>query len=749
MGSDYAVLSRTGMTDREDTVCTVHRVKDGNASPWAYAEVQKIIDRLGPASSECHVSVRNLTQEDEEAVNLCLQGPSGPLSPPRLPGGSRIKVLAGDGDTVLFAGELARVAELNQAGTVRLIFKDDKTYLNRIPVSGSFVWDTESDEEKLVPRLPLRWNPEGRGNCLEIKSDGSDRLLPMFTHVSWSRADMEAEPYEADDEKVYPTFWTPARALLHLWYRMIEFAWSTAPAKFRCTPNVDTDRVDWPEESLAFTAGEMHKKLADPGNSLNAKSFGTILSAILDATGMYAWRLGYRDDGGASSYIEIVPRVPAESGATAEPVADGLEIEIQRAGAADDINTAYDFISERDYDQTITQIEAEGAPIEIEAELKYENGENDTLEPAWTSDEENAFYHIVQGIGGDNEHAYVDGENMDGEEGRPNVLKNTIEAVQLARAEFPLVWRAFRLKAGTDLDTILKGGATEPLADWWDWLLQHPRPLAGEEQCQRIFTEEDDEPVETDDRYQVRIQVDPGATGLNYHTTHANPGLRVTAAGLIFLDGLTDELAGLDNIYNGSLVMDPGNVSLRAIKINAVIPHDARIRSMAALQAGEADEASGISALDPNGIAAELAPAWLQLGTGPSAHVMATADIDHIEGFRLQYQVLSNPSARSSYGEDADGQPIEPPLNREYRSDQADLDALASKRFRDRARVGRVDQWRYIGIRPEFRAGTWINRIVTKGRGDNNVSRLVNAACVETVWHVVGAQVTEIKLEGF
>ena len=750
MGSDYSVVSRSGSADRVDTVATIHRISRGAASPWLYAEVEKIVDRVGPGHSECHVTVRNLSRDDEEAVALCLQGPDGQLSPPQLPGGSRIKVLADEGDTILFAGELARVAEFNRAGAVRLVFHDDKSYLDRIPIAGTFIYDTEADVEKLVPRLPLRWNPEGRGNCLRILSEGNDEPMPMFSHVSFARAAMDALPYTAGDENVFPTFWTPARALVHLCYRLFYYDWDSAPEAFRHTPRVDTQKVEWPGDSLNFASPEMLKKLPDPGNALNGKSFSEILSEILEATGMYHWRLGYKNDNYGTSVIQIVPRVRPEAqqvqaAQTADPPVRGIDIEIQRGGDADDINTAYDFQSERDYSRTVTQVHVEGAPIEIEAEFKYENGADDTLEPAWNADDQAAHTAIIMGTGGGGTYARVDDVDMDGTNGRPKVLINTIEAVQLARAEYPLVWRAFKLKRGTKLDTVMKGGVGEPLLIFFDWLLQHFRPFAGEDQAQRIF---DENGIETDERYQVRIQVDPGCTGAAYHTVHANPGLRPTARGLIFIDGLTDELAAQDNLYNGSLIMDPLNVSLKWIKINAVVNHDARCRSVAALQAVQVEGAVGLSTQDPNLIAPELDPSWLQVGMGPSAYGLASADIDHPEGFRQQYQVASYPSAKSSYGVDSEGQPIESPLNRPLRDDQADLDAVAAKRLRDKARVGHVDAWRYIGIRPEFRAGTFIDRIATKG-STSPVQRAVNAAIVETTFHINGPQVSEIKLEGF
>jgi hypothetical protein len=190
------------------------------------------------------------------------------------------------------------------------------------------------------------------------------------------------------------------------------------------------------------------------------------------------------------------------------------------------------------------------------------------------------------------------------------------------------------------------------------------------------------------------------------------------------------------------MIIDPNNLELKYLRINAVVNHDARVRSIAALQASETHVAAGISAQDPNGIAPEVDPTWLNIGTGPAGYALASADVDHPEGLRLQRQVDSYPSAKGTYGGET------APLNREYRTDQADLDAIAAKRLRDRARPGRVDAWRYIGIRPEFRAGTFIDSIVTKG-GTQNVRRIVNACVVEATFNFKGPQVTEVKLEGF
>lgn len=752
MGADYTVVSRSSNADREDTVVTVHRVgRGGYARPWLYAQVEKIVDRTGPQASECHLTVRNLDADDEEAVRVCLQSSDGALSPAKLPGGSRIKAVDGDG-ACIFCGELARVVELNRAGTVKLIFHDDKSYLSRIPVWGTFLWDTHDDQEKLIPRLPLRWNPEGQGNCIEIsESGGMSGLLPMMTHLSYAKATMEAVPYNKGDDpdNFTPTFWTPLRALRHLWYRMMAYTWDSAPAGFIHIPRPDLEKIDWPEASLAFSAPEMSKKLPDPGNRLNGLSFAEILTEILEATGSYGWRLNYLNDSTAKSVIEIFQRVPIQNadGSLFNTGVTGIPIEIQRGGIADDINTAFDFQSERDYSKTVTQLTVEGAPLELELSLQLtDGGATDTLERAWTDDDQKGFSDIIKGLGtgSDGAHALVDGQLMDGKDGRPCVFINTTEAVQLARAEYPLCWRAFKLKPGAALDALLKGGTGDPLTDFFEWLHHYDRPIAGEDQVQKIL---DKDGQETEERFQVRIEVDPARDGKNYHTAHANPGLRPTPRGIIFLDGLTDEQGDVDRIYNGSMLVDPENLQLRYIKLNAVLNHDARCRSIAALQSN-VQGLGGLNVMDPNNITPELDPSWLDMGTGPSAYTLAAADVDHVDGFRRQIQVNSWPSAKASYGKDADNKDIPPPLNREYRTDQADLDALAARRFRDRAKVARVDSWRYIGIRPEFRAGVFIDTIETR-EGSPDVTRIVNAAVAEATFHVSGAQATEIKLEGF
>jgi hypothetical protein len=726
MGNEYAVLDRVPSADRLDSQATVAFCSNGNALD--YAQVLKVTERAAPHPSTAEIMIRNVDSDDQDANDITLQSPDGALSPQSIPGGTRMRI-ENDGDT-LFIGEVLRRDEMGAAGAVKLTLHNDQALLARLPVYGCLCWDPDDTTPgpKFIPRLPIRFNPFGFGNCREQNVAGCSWPIPFFTSIAYQKADMDAVAGSGTQ-----TFWTPLRVLRHLWYRLTFYDWEpgSPPHPYAHIPRIDPAKIFWPADSIADLSEQMAKKLPD----LNKRSWSLskLLTTLCEISGIYGWATIPYDD--TLSQIVFFPRIPP-GGTTDEPTEaapGGITLDLQRDGVPADLSTMHDFHLTDDYEETLTQICAEGAPIEIECELMMgnENPDDDTLEKAWSPTEESVFIAMIVG---DNTYAknvsmrVLDGSGDD----KLCILAKSTAAIAMAQAAYPTVFRALRIKSGTPFDTIMEG-YNELLKDFASHLLKGYRPLAGDDQVQRVY----DGDTATDIVYQVKIQVSDvpiDETPYTYHTVNANPGLRMTPDGLIWLDGLGTAIDGTDTstdcIYYGSFQVDPYQVLCKRLKINGVILHDARIMSSKGLY----DD------LDPNRIAREIDASWMSKGLGPAGHAVA-ADVDKADGFRWQHQVNSSPM-------DADTiNGVGKPFNREYRTDQADIDAFAERTLKQKARIARAARYSLIGIRPDLRAGTWIESVNLLGAATG--LRRVRAAVIEVSWQYDGRQETSIALEGF
>jgi hypothetical protein len=704
MGNDYQEVSTSITADRTDVNPVLQRLNDGDPVPFAYAQVTKIHDRAGSTPAEMEVIVKNVNGPDDDPTLVTLQN-TGPLCPANLPGGTRVNCVSDN--MTLFLGELAQREEMGSAGAIKLLFEDDRALLRRMPVWGCLVGEAgKATAGKFSPRLPFRVNPFGLGRAILVS--GVSWPVPVFTHVGYTTAAMDAG-------RGYPTFWTPERLWKHLWYRLYFWSGGTGEDAYAHVPRMGT-KFSWAESAVSFAADEMHRKL--PDLQMNGWKTGGIFDKLCEVVGTFGWNLLYS---GTVSAVNIFHRSQIDmSNEPNEPPLEGVEIQLQRAGSADDVNTAYDFHVSDDYRKTVTQVTVEGAPIEIEALLSLTELASDTLEWAHTAAQFSAFKAIIEG---DGTNAVVNGQVV------ADIKCLTREAIDLAKANYPMVG-ALRLKPGADLDTIMSGsGGT--LAALLSNLLQINRPLASDEQIQEIDG--------TDLRYEVRVQVDDTNDGNSWHTV-GNAGFKVRDDGLIIFQNILCDEAGTDALYLGLLADEPSIVTFKHVRINAVVFHDARCSSTVGLRS---DGTFVGKQADPNGIRQELDPSWCVQATGPAEYILASdRDPDMSRpgedgSFRLQHQVGSIPT---------DGQ--SGTLTAIYRDDQTDLDAHAARRLKDLGRIGRAHQWKVIGIRPDYRVGTFISRIRERG-GDKTGTRDIQGAVMDAVFNFHGTQHTQITCEGF
>jgi hypothetical protein len=727
----FAILPSVSTCDREDSRAFLEISSAG----MDYAQVTKYVDRAGAKPSECRVLVRNVEGEYDIAASVLLRT-TGPLSPSALPGYTRAR-LRSDGETLAFLN-LASRKDMGQACGVELVFKDDRWLLEHLPIRGASIAQGTADAV-YSPLFSFHLNPKGMGNCVLVDQAGLDWKLPVFTDVARRNA---LAPAALNDQVGKTTFWTLQLAMRYLWYCLN----GASEAPWEDLPYLDPDKIVWPKESLALFDSDTGRKIL-PDLDLNGWSALAVLDKLLDVSGDYGLRVYPGDD---TSQLAFYPKRPGNL----EAARRGHTLDLQREGAAQDLRTVYDFLAETDYSDAASNVVVEGAPFEIEAEFRYtQTSGTDTLEPAWDAAEAAEMKAIVAGDGTyasvlkdpgstDTARTLVDGHDAagkhPGDEGYdqttavPLIYAKTREAIQLAREHCPRAFRAYRLRY-QNLATILEG-YNSAFAAWSGQVLQRYRAIL-EEQLQLMLTTAGEQ---TDTPYPVRIHVSVH-NQYAYHQVLANAGLRVTADGTLWFDGLTDEQAGGDNIYSGSFLIDPSACAVKDIRLNAVITHDVRVRKVLSL----ADSGDGA---DPNRIGAELDDTVKHKGSGPTKYILATGKepsaVEQLgkSGYRVQHQVGSNPTQNERLAT------VPLPLSRVYRDDTADLEAHAARRFRDLAKLKKAQKWVLIGIRTDLRAGDWLHGIQFVG-GDGGEAYAVNAPIAEVTYDFDGAQKTTVDLE--
>ena len=216
------------------------------------------------------------------------------------------------------------------------------------------------------------------------------------------------------------------------------------------------------------------------------------------------------------------------------------------------MKTIYDGIAETDASELCTGVLVEGAAPKIESEFVYSAGRfSDALALGWTMPEQNGFLQIIS-TGKD-----LSGNDLPG--GVNGSMKNTKAALQAAHASFPRVFRALQIQ-GSGLVSILNGVGGKFTN--YPVLLDFKTPLS--EQLQPYFENSGVQRGRL--RVPIRIQVsditvadqvDPPT----YHDVTFNCGLRISDDGLLWFDGLSDDIAGVDNIYTGTLALYDGTES--------------------------------------------------------------------------------------------------------------------------------------------------------------------------------------------
>ena len=668
--------------------------------------------------------------------------------------GARVRI--DNGAEPLFLGQLIRRRDQGQGNAIIWEAWDDRWLLSKIPVRGCLVWDPVDLRVKFISSFVARVNPLGRRNCIGAAIAGIDGTVPVFSALPEQQGGYDDSDTDNTLSSGALSAWTPSKWIKYLCALSNIAAAGVDGANVGSWRSLSSSkRLGWKYMDCSFPS--------DPGQSMDRKipdrifQGQTILHSLneaLQAAGSYGTTIGYDNDssGKLKSFVKFFPRDKSKRGtggsAGTNPPRNNI-IYLQRGGDAADIRTAFDFELDEDASEVCESALVDGAQICVEAQLQYANSaswqtspaSSDVLQPSWTQDDFIAFGNIVMGTGPgapaspsyaryplrqpdvtrNETWSSVKWTDANGTGANPLAHIKSKEAVQLARQILPRVLRAFEVNSRNAASIL--AGHNGVFSDTTKYpYLKTPRPILPE-QLQYYL---DQNTRKTRVPFPIRIQIATHGSGA-WHDVTSNHGLRVTHDGLIWLDGLTDDLDGADAIYTGQLSLgpyagsSPPPIAIRDIRINAAVPADLRKSAIS-------DDSSG--RLDPS-LATDLGGGMLLY-------------IDSPDGFHEDHQVNSYPSAVGSFvgtiSQSGSPVAISTPLNRVLFDDSTRIATHAQRRIRDKKWIRRASSWKLIGIRPDYDAGMYIDTIKVSGQsGDRDYTI---QAPVESVTYDFVNQVT-------
>ena len=685
----FSVGKISAVVERDELSCVAVAL-DGTEAPLDFLQVLSIQDAKGPSPGKAVCRVTHAAGMDSADQISLPSAQDAYFGPKQFKGWARVKFTC-DGSTI-FIGNLTNRIEKGEKNYIQLTFKSDLALLGKIPVRGCLVRDPYTGDVRFVPGYTPIMNPDGFNNCTKAVVNGIDGQVWVFTPMAFANAAGAWTDGVGDDSAAGTAVpWTSERALVY-WAVYVAFNPGPAYPEF-----VKLDQTKLLFEPPSFADALMKQKLPEVGFK-GMRVLGAV-QRTLDAVGHFDLGILYADD---LSILQFRPKTNEANGVHVS----GLDIPIQLSGAVEDIKAIFDFELETDYSDLATGVLIEGDTVKIESEWSYDPAAEDasTLRKAWTADEQTNFAAIINGNGvwakGPATPADLNTPGnwvvMDGGGGRPAITFHSVEALKLARQCFPKVWRAYSLQA--DQSTV--GGATAlarlaGVANKFGAVTPLSINRAIDDVQLQPFFESDAASQNTRGRlrWPARVQVKP-ASG-QWHDAAYNNGLRVENDGLLYFDGLTDDQAGDDNIYNLSLAAEPANVTARALRVNAYIAHDTRIK--------HALDVFWDTSADPNKIKDEIAPSVSNKASrlGFQHYVLAP------DAFREEHQVSSRP-----IGSGVKADTI-------LHTDDLQIAGAASRKLRAFATVKKKQIWWLPGIRLEFPAGQMIGKIVFKGAGEN------------------------------
>lgn len=636
----------------------------------------------------------------------------------------------------------------------------------------------DAENVKFISRFITRVNPGGLWNCTMgtvtlIRGSAAARggiayretlRIPMFAPVAslgrvYESPD-EAHPHDSTlkDGQIIP--WTPRRFLQYLWFISTvskeDLVYGIREDEWRNIV-LDNTNVVWKPETITSMVGidpsafyanpdnipatEGTSATADPlDRKMPDMTFHGVrlLEAInqtLQTAGTHGFLMNpvvaneYSGETVCKGNLEFYPKgFTALCNGTG-----GMDIKLQRKGGVTNPDTAYDFELHEDYSEVCESVLVEGATVLVETRISYDPTDtntvrNSSLKPCWTPVEETAFLAVIEGSNtsdltktwaiipptqykpGDLVPDYstwipCDGELVGGVQ-HPFAYAKSKESVALARSIFPTVYRAFYIDS-SKLDTALAG-----VGGKYSNELEYPRlgtwRHALTEQLQFFIQDVmggTNQSNWTTTKYPIRLEL-KGKNDTQFYTANFGLGLKITGDGRLWFDGVGESVNGeQDCIYDGSLidppVAEPMKCYMKKMRLNIAMPMDHRVVGLDSIKSSESVFHGSFSPTLKNGL------------SGPTLLYVFSPDSYH-----ESHQVGSTPSPNTHYWGGKDGTTkTSVPLNRYLPPGSEALNAAyAARRKLASCKVPRkLSSWKMIGIRPEYKAGTWIGKVTTVG----------------------------------
>ncbi|MFQ5409628.1 MAG: hypothetical protein ACE5FI_14560 [Anaerolineales bacterium] len=650
--------------------------------------------------------------------------------------GARVRIY--QGDRIFFQGALMRREDSGQADAIVWTALDDRHLLTLIPIRGCLIYDpTGSPEVKFIPRYQPRTNPKGFWNCTGASIGGT--TYPVFAHTAYLGRTYES-PTEAYEKLARGklTAWTPRLFLEYLQLLQVISPYSNYDGIYseHWRSLYGSTRLGWELQEIldlhgidpaaGATTDPLDRKM--PDISFQGQALGLALQRTLAVTGTHDLRLRYEQTAmGGKSYLEISP-----TGYTAAYAGQGTEIRIKRGGAADDVNTAYDFQLHEDASKLRESVLVEGDVVKVEGRMSSTGDLR--LVSGWSADEETAFKRVINGGDGAGNYAKIPPTqgaaydantwvDADGTNGRPYALKRSAEAANLARQLYPAVYKAFYLDT-SKLSDLLDGQGDEFKNDSQKYPrlnVKGARPILATQlqYIQRDMSSGEDVANLLREQYPVRITVNTGGQGSD---VLYSVGLRVTGDGRIWIDNLSESVNNQYScLYAGDYESNPMGMSIKPFRINAATVMDHRVFGYKSISYA----------------ATELADSFYAGSSYAAMDGLPMQYIDSPEAYREHHQVDSYPAGNDSYYGGADGSVLSTaPLTRIVPpgSERKHAEYAAERKLALTRHVYRASSWKLVGIRPEYRAGLWISKITPIGGDSSDTPYLVEAPLLRVTW---------------
>jgi hypothetical protein len=665
--------------------------------------------------------------------------------------GTRISIIDDD-DNVLFLGNVLKRHDQGGTNSCVITAVDDRIFLTHMFVRGCLVADVEG--LKYIRGFIPRTNPNGYWNCTPWQDPSNGNVYPVFAPF----ADIGITYQSPEQVYTYDALYAAAgTAALFPWTSRfwiaylqllanIDSSWGipgVVDAEWRSLTsnpwaNWDYD-VAWDMQGWDSSGAQdpLDKKM--PDKTFRGQRMSLALKTALDIAGTHDLQLSYTIDSDTGLDISLVNFLPVgfSGGETA------TQIPCVMGGVLDRSLTVHDFDVNEDASDTPMSALVDGATIHVETTIANYDGATtggnlvpNALIPAWTTAEELAFKQIITGkqAAGDSAALYasyppeqgqtnwvtpVSGGNVgtgawvlaDGVGDAPAIRALTPEAVQYAWTIFPRVYKAFTLDSGQLIDYGIMAGVDDVYSDTNTWpVLIYNRPLLPS-QLQFLVNNPGGSSLANwlKEKYPIRMQYH--ITGDVFYSVPDAPSIRTTGNGVIFFEGLDSNLNGREDcIYANDLFRDTFSCYGKSILLNAAMPMDHRVQGTAS-----------VSDLQPP--LAWFVDSFVNAcgGTGGILRYVDSPDAYHED-----HQVWSSPAPVTAFIGGTTSPTNEPtPFNRLLPPGTEQPSAMfgAQRALYGNMNPERNSVWRVVGIRPSYRAGMWIDKVVMYVNGAEQVTQ--------------------------